>query len=229
MGERGFDGFDVAGAEKFGGEDVGGVGAGFPSIDDLGGGEGAGENRHTVAFAKRDDVRAQGGGDDEFSAGEDAGARGLGIEDGAEAEEKIGQLGLETTRLGAQAETAAPTPTLQLVGRAIMADLGLFLGKTCIVLLVIAGIGVAAAVRVSPLLSGLPPTMSISMTDVADKASMMVRDVQAMPHESKESLRQNVGILSRELSPIIEAWRTPPAPEGKTDPVSPAPATSPRR
>lgn len=143
--------------------------------------------------------------------------------------EKIGQLGLETTRLGAQAETAAPTPTLQLVGRAIMADLGLFLGKTCIVLLVIAGIGVAAAVRVSPLLSGLPPTMSISMTDVADKASMMVRDVQAMPHESKESLRQNVGILSRELSPIIEAWRTPPAPEGKTDPVSPAPATSPRR
>lgn len=141
--------------------------------------------------------------------------------------EQIGQSGLESTRLGAQAKTAAPTS--QPVGRGIMADLGLFLGKTCIVLLVVAGIGAAAAVRVTPLLSGLPPTVSISMTDVADKASMIVRDVQAMPHETKESLRQNVGILSRELSPIIEAWRTPPVSEGKTDPASPAPATSPRR
>jgi len=33
--ERSFDGLDVAGAEEFGGENLRGVGAGFPRGDDL--------------------------------------------------------------------------------------------------------------------------------------------------------------------------------------------------
>ena len=92
VGERGFDGLDVGGAEKFGGENLHGVGAGFPGGDDLGGRERATENRHAVTFAHRDDVGARGGGDDELGPGENAGACRLCVEDGAEAEEEIGQL-----------------------------------------------------------------------------------------------------------------------------------------
>jgi hypothetical protein len=93
VGEWGFNGFDVAGAEEFSGEDFRGVGAGFPGVDDFGGGEGAGEDGHAVALAQGDDVGAEGGGDDKFRAREDAGARGLGVEDRTEAEEKIGEFG----------------------------------------------------------------------------------------------------------------------------------------
>ncbi len=141
--------------------------------------------------------------------------------------EQIARSGLQAGRLGSSVETAASMP--QPAGRGIGADLGLFLAKTGIVLLVITGIGAATAAGVSRLLGGLPPVGSISMMDVANKAAMIVRDVQAMPQESKESLRQNVGILSRELAPIVEAWRAPPASEGKTDPASSPSATSPRQ
>ena len=93
MRERALDGLDVGGAEELGGEDLGGIGAGLPGGENLGGRERAAEDRHAVAAAEGDDVRAQGGRDDELGAGEDAGAGGLGVEHGAQAEEEAGQLG----------------------------------------------------------------------------------------------------------------------------------------
>lgn len=122
----------------------------------------------------------------------------------------------------------------------LAAELGLFLAKTCIVLLVVGGLGAvaaAAAIRAAGSLTGsLAPEIaratsgaseffksfsSISMVDIANKAAVIVQDVQAMPEYRKESLRQSVGILSREAAPIVEAWRNPPPlPDSKSAPTS---------
>lgn len=126
-----------------------------------------------------------------------------------------------------------------VAGRGFFGELGLFLTKTGIVLLIIGGIGVAAATALGKVISGLSAEVSrevarasagaadvlkgvgsISMVDIANKAAVIVQDVQAMPADRKESLRQSIGILSREVTPIVEAWRNPPASPTETSPSS---------
>lgn len=136
-------------------------------------------------------------------------------------------------------ETPVASAAGFVVRRGFLGEFGLFLTKTCIVLLIIGGIGVAAATALGKLISGLSAEVtrevarasagvadvlkgvgSISMVDIANKAAVIVQDVQAMPPERKESLRQSIGILSREATPIIEAWRNPPTSSTETAPAS---------
>lgn len=88
--EGGFDGFDVGGVEEFGGENFDGVGVGFLSVEDFGGGEGVVENGDVVVFVDFDYVGMGGWGDDEFCFGEDVGVGGFGVEYGVEVEDEIG-------------------------------------------------------------------------------------------------------------------------------------------
>lgn len=130
----------------------------------------------------------------------------------------------EVEQAGLTANLLAPvvhgTERAKLIaGRDIANELGLFLAKICIVLIVVGGTAVVA-VKHSV---GDVSIQGISMVDIANKAADIVRDVQAMPQDRKESLRQNIGILSREATPFVEAWRNPPpSAELKTDPTAPA-------
>jgi hypothetical protein len=92
-------------------------------------------------------------------------------------------------------------------------ELKIFLAKAAIVLVVLVVAGLVAAQAVGgaadKLAGALAPLGSISMVDIANKAEMIVKDVQAMPAERKEALRRSLAILSREADPIAEAWRNP--------------------
>jgi hypothetical protein len=117
-------------------------------------------------------------------------------------------------------------------GRTFGGELGLFVSKFCIVLLIVVGIGASV---VTSFVNGLQPLVGqmkqaivdlsasggLSMVDIANKAEVIVKDVGAMPQERKDSLKRSIGILSREIEPMIDAWRNPPS--------TPAPATSPAR
>ena len=50
----------------------------------------------------------------------------------------------------------------------------------------------------------------LSLADVARKAEDIARDARNLPEEKKASLRQNIGAISRELAPFVDAWRNPP-------------------
>ena len=80
----------------------------------------------------------------------------------------------------------------------------MFLAKTAIFILVLGAIGATMFATTS---GGRP----LSMADIADKAAEIARDVSGMPEDKKETLRRSVGVLSRELGPVIDAWRNPPA------------------
>jgi hypothetical protein len=102
----------------------------------------------------------------------------------------------------------------------------MFVAKVAIVLLLVAGLGAAAAIGMKNAVGG----GGVSMVDIANKAAEIVRDVQAMPPDRKESLRQSIGILSREAAPIVDAWRNPPPlPEPNVDPAAPGAANKPGR
>lgn len=141
----------------------------------------------------------------------------------------------EIERAGIGMDTAAPRRqegTARVVAsRGVFAELGMFVAKTCIVMLLVAGIcgvmAIAVKQSIGRLTASLPSEIgratggvseffkslgSISMVDIANKAAVIAQDVQAMPEERKEALRQSVGILSRELAPIAEVWRNPPPP-----------------
>jgi hypothetical protein len=115
--------------------------------------------------------------------------------------EEADRAGLRAGRPAAVTRVARPAQ--QLAGRGVAAELGLFLAKICIVLLIVAGGGAAV-------MMGITPPGSVSMVDIADKAAVIVKDVQAMPQDRKDSLRQSITILSREAAPMIDAWRNPP-------------------
>jgi hypothetical protein len=163
----------------------------------------------------------------------------------------------EVENAGLSAGTGQPsTPTLpqplkirRARSNGIVRELGLFLAKMCIVLLIMAAIGAVAAVEVkrstarlvastrlfvhaltsgqSSLLSGIKSQTKISLVDILSKAA---QHAQAMPEDRKEELRQSVGILSREAEPLIEAWRKPPPlPKPQADPASPSDTNSPGR
>jgi hypothetical protein len=103
----------------------------------------------------------------------------------------------------------------------IVGELKIFLAKIAIVLVILAVVGLLAVKAVGgvaeKLASALAPLGSISMVDIANKAEIIVKDVQAMPPERKDALRRSLAILSREVEPLAEAWRNPspetPAPD----------------
>lgn len=96
--------------------------------------------------------------------------------------------------------------------RGLVTEFGIFVGKVCIVLLILGGLVGLGIDRLSGAIAG-SGLGNISIVDVANKASMIARDVSAMPEDRKEALRLSVGYLSRQLEPIAEAWRNPPTDE----------------
>lgn len=88
--------------------------------------------------------------------------------------------------------------------RGVVAELTLFVVKLGIFFLIVGGIGLVVAMKGG---SGGKP---LGMADVADKAAEIARDVSNLPPEKKELLRQSVGVVSRELGPVVDAWRNPP-------------------
>jgi len=77
----------------------------------------------------------------------------------------------------------------------------MFFAKTCIVFLILGGLVALGGGLLKPL----------AMADIADKAADIARDISSLPPEKKELLRQSVGTVSRELSPVGDAWRNPPS------------------
>ena len=139
----------------------------------------------------------------------------------------------DVDRAGLTLTTASPVPVPTgppgLPARvSVTVELGLFLAKTSIIILLIAAIGAVVSSGVTRSVDRLASTVSqvaeplkkISMFDIVIKAEDIARDVQGMPDDRKESLRQSIGVLSREFNPIGEAWRNPPLLPGvKTAPA----------
>jgi hypothetical protein len=129
--------------------------------------------------------------------------------------EEVGQAGLTLGAAPATQPAASPAGST----RSTAAELRLFLAKTCVVLLIIAIVGGVAGSLVAKSVSGLAaaidhaiaPLKSITLADVAGKASDVAKDAQSLTKQQKESLRQSIGTISRELGPIADAWRNPPA------------------
>ena len=102
--------------------------------------------------------------------------------------------------------------------RDVRRELTVFCAKLCIVLVVIAAVGVPAILGVGRSIDGLATALSgavdsmgsLSLGDLAQKAAAIAKDAQSLPDDKKEQLRQSIGIISREASPLLDAWRNPP-------------------
>jgi hypothetical protein len=124
----------------------------------------------------------------------------------------------EVERAGLTAEKPARRSSAVAVGQSASRELTLFAGKVGIVLLVIAAIGTPVVVSLSRSIGQVAaavseivaPLKSISLADVSRKAADIARDAQDLSADKKETLRQSVGVISREAAPIIDAWRNPP-------------------
>jgi hypothetical protein len=92
--------------------------------------------------------------------------------------------------------------------RGAVAELAMFLAKTVILLLVLGAIGGALGITVGRMTANVKP---VGMADIADKAAEIARDASSLSPEKKELLRESVGIVSRELAPVIDSWRNPPS------------------
>jgi hypothetical protein len=108
--------------------------------------------------------------------------------------------GLALRRLVASPK-ANPQAAFGVGQRGAAAELTMFLAKTCIVFVVLGGLIALGGGLLKPL----------AMADIADKAADIARDISSLPPEKKELLRQSVGTVSRELSPVGDAWRNPPS------------------
>ena len=129
---------------------------------------------------------------------------------------------------GGQAAVAAtPRAGSQIVavaargGRGIGAELALFAVKLAIVLAVIGGIGAILGTRAA---SGIASAFEqvkaaaqqvklpkhLSFEDVVRKAADIAKDIESLTKEEKETLVRSVGTISRELDPVVDAWRNPP-------------------
>jgi len=105
--------------------------------------------------------------------------------------------------------------------RGVMAELGLFVAKACIVVVVFALLAVTAADQaaravnrvaqntVQSVNQALAPLTTISLTDVVRKAADIARDAEDLPPERKESLRRSIAAISIETAPFREAWTNP--------------------
>jgi hypothetical protein len=93
-------------------------------------------------------------------------------------------------------------------------ELQLFVAKSAIALVILSLIGmfvgaiVGRAVHdVAASVGGVQP---VSIKDVVDKAADVAKDLKSLSPERRESLRQSIGTIARELAPMVEAWRNPP-------------------
>lgn len=105
--------------------------------------------------------------------------------------------------------------------RDVRGELGMFLAKTLIVMLVIGAIfgpiflvaGRAIERAAGGIGQELAGVGALSLADLSRKTGDIVRDWQDLPEDKKVQLRENLGTISRELTPFLEAWRNPPAVE----------------
>jgi hypothetical protein len=100
-------------------------------------------------------------------------------------------------------------------GRGVLAELGLFIAKFVIALTIIgsvAGFLVTRTVdRITMAVDQAAGSVKpVSLADVTRKAADIVKDFKSLSPEDKEALRRNIGAISRELDPIVDAWRNPP-------------------
>ena len=99
--------------------------------------------------------------------------------------------------------------------RGIAAELALFFVKLCIVVAIIGGIGGMAGSRaasgIASALEQVKMPKELSFEDVVRKVAYIAKDIQSLPKEEKETLVQSVGAISRDLDPVLDAWRNPPA------------------
>ncbi len=130
--------------------------------------------------------------------------------------EEFDRAGLAANSSGlATSSSGAQTLNGSVVSRpAFVQEMQLFATKTVIVLAIIGIAGAIAANAVGGMVGGITAALAkiepISMVDVADKASVIVRDLRDLPADRRESLRQSIGVISRELQPFVDAWREPP-------------------
>lgn len=122
----------------------------------------------------------------------------------------------EVESAGLAARRSPSGPSKQSIGR----ELGIFSAKVCIVLLVLAailvpaisGMGRAIEQTANTISNRLSSTGSLSLNDVVQKATDIAKDAQDLSPERKETLRQSLEVISRELRPFVDAWRNPPNP-----------------
>jgi hypothetical protein len=103
----------------------------------------------------------------------------------------------------ARQRSVQPAFSPSVVGqRSFGSELALFVAKMCVFFVVIGAIvgSVALSLDIKPL----------AFADISDKAADIARDVSSLSPEKKEQLRRSVGIISRELGPVGDAWRAPP-------------------
>lgn len=108
-------------------------------------------------------------------------------------------------------------PTGVAVHRSAIAELGLFAAKFGLVLVILGGAAVVAVGAIENAVGGAAQGISramaglgsLTLSDVVAKSDEVVRDFKSVPDERKQDFRKNVGEISRQLSPIIEAWRNP--------------------
>lgn len=104
------------------------------------------------------------------------------------------------------------------VHRSALGEIGLFAAKFGLVLLVVGAMGVVAAGAIGSAIGGaaqevsraLAGVGSLTLSDIVNKSDDIVRDFKSVPDQRKEDFRKNVGEISRQLSPVIDAWRNPP-------------------
>jgi len=127
---------------------------------------------------------------------------------------EIGQAGLSAG--GSQGAATPHGVVLTTAGRSVSSELGLFVAKLCIAIVLVAAIGGTVVTRavsgvVASVEQAVGPAKSISVADVSRKAADIVKDMRSLTEQEKEALRQSIGAISRELNPMIDAWRNPPA------------------
>jgi hypothetical protein len=98
--------------------------------------------------------------------------------------------------------------------RGVAAELGVFALKGVIVLIIVGAAGISVGRSISGSIDRLGESIapkSISMVDVVHKFAEIARDVQDLSESDRELLKQSIGKLSREIDPVVDAWRNPPA------------------
>jgi hypothetical protein len=125
---------------------------------------------------------------------------------------EVEQAGLT---VGSQ-RAAEAQPVLAATGRSVPAELGLFAAKLGIAVVLIGAVGGVVVTRaaggvVAAVDRIVGPMTSVSMADVSRKAADVVKDMRSLTDQERETLRQSVGTISREIAPMVDAWRNPPA------------------
>lgn len=97
--------------------------------------------------------------------------------------------------------------------RTMVAELGLFAAKFCIALVITCGLVGVVAMRAVDGISGAiaqATPKQLSLADVTHKTADILKDIRSLSPQDREELLRNVGEISREFQPIVDAWRNPP-------------------